>query len=124
MCQFAFVQLQSIGILIPLAGFAIHDQHTLDLWEFCKNDLVLIFYAADSSIFEEVAVALVIFIFCELFNVDLAYVACHAHADGGVVIRGGEPCANCLACALYDLLWGLGSLHIKVEVVLLCLCRI
>ena len=61
MGQLSLVQLESFRIRGPLTWLSVDNEDARDLWELCKDDLVVVFDLSDDPVGKEVTVPLVIF---------------------------------------------------------------
>ena len=60
--QLSLVEVQPIRIGISLRWLPVDDEHTWNLRQLCKYDLVFVFDPAHYSVFEEVAVTFIFFV--------------------------------------------------------------
>ena len=68
MTQFSLVQLESLRIGCPFTRLTIDDKDAWYLWQFGKNDLVLILDAPHNSIGQQVTIAFIIFTLMESYR--------------------------------------------------------
>ena len=68
MTQFSLVQLESFRIGGSLARLTIDNEDAWYLWQFGKNDLVLILDAPHNAIGQQVTIAFIIFTLMESYR--------------------------------------------------------
>ena len=66
MTQFAAVEVEPLRVGAALGGLAVDDKHARDLGQLGKDDFVLILYPTHNAMLQQVPIAFIVLVLCEL----------------------------------------------------------
>ena len=67
-CEVPLVEVEPVGIGVPLRRLPVHHEHSWNLRELSEDDLVFIFNSSDDTVFQQVSISLIFFTCSEFYR--------------------------------------------------------